>query len=260
MTAANDDIVDHIITNTDIKDTEQFEVEQLGNDKADYRSFKISSSSIEHHMMIMSIWSPLYIARDFRANKKSDSSFERSVGSQSKYGMHTPARYNENQMKRQRNGNYRENIVNSQRFTPRYDRKQVMRQNTNDRHDKVVRFNNGPNRNRNQMLNERESFPKTQPNRNDSGYKNQMGENNAQQPAYFSSYPAQQFKSAPHLTNVPPVLNVQPQMIQNAGFLGPTIAPPSFIHQQEQNQQLQNHHHLQQQQQQQFRQYQQTQM
>lgn len=104
-------------------------MEKLGNENVNYRSFKISSGSIEHHLMVMSIWTPSNTAREFRSNKKSEPSFGRSVGP--KYGQHTTARsqrtprYDEDQMMRQRNGYVREKNVNYKRSPTRYDKKQV---------------------------------------------------------------------------------------------------------------------------------------
>lgn len=58
-------IIDHVIQNTSINDTSDFEVEKLGNENADFASFKISTRTSEMYEEIKGIWGPHYYARDF---------------------------------------------------------------------------------------------------------------------------------------------------------------------------------------------------
>lgn len=65
LDTTNDDITQHIMNNTDIIHDEAFKVERLNSKASDYVSFKISTLSKHMYLSIMSIWEPLYKARDF---------------------------------------------------------------------------------------------------------------------------------------------------------------------------------------------------
>lgn len=64
-----DAITEHVMQHTSIIDPNDFIVEKLGKPGADYASFKISTNSNEFKKEIKSIWSPNYVAREFKSKQ-----------------------------------------------------------------------------------------------------------------------------------------------------------------------------------------------
>lgn len=207
-----EDIVDHVINNTDIDFPDLFEVELLGNSNADYRSFKISSSTIEHHLMIMSIWSPHYTARDFLVNKPHYTVSGRSVRRpQSQTVRQAQPNQNRNQMKRQQNGyNRRVNATNQNPQPPRFAQNPARLNNFN-------------------RMNNKQMQAKKQPTVNNAVQNNQIGTNDAQQPTYFIAYPAQKYNQVTQPNIVATAAQIHPQSHQNTYFLGSRNAPAQYV-------------------------------
>lgn len=88
MNTTNEDIVQHVMSNTTIINDEAFKVEKLSNYKSDYVSFKISTLKKELYMMIKHIWEPHYTARDFIENSMSRTPTKRTPSYKAKKKKH----------------------------------------------------------------------------------------------------------------------------------------------------------------------------
>lgn len=112
-------IVEHIMQNTTIIQPDEFIVEELRNPSSDFVSFKISTSSSEMYEEIKGIWSPHYVARDFRPNRINNSVAWRKMRPfQMQYNKYKPNYVNKNNhrnMKAERNQHYKNDY---RRHTP----------------------------------------------------------------------------------------------------------------------------------------------
>lgn len=105
-----EDIVEHVMQNTSIVDPEDFLVETLGSAKSDYVSYKISTISTTMYDEIKNIWSPHYVARDFRPIRKNTNMEMKRTRP---FGMKNVA-YPPNSYKK----NYRDMRYEKQKHTP----------------------------------------------------------------------------------------------------------------------------------------------
>lgn len=115
-----DDIIEHIMNNTELISHEAFKVEKLGKPESDYNSFKIWTLSCEAYEMIKKIWAPHYVVRDFdlsknrstdlsknRSTDKASVTFDLNRSDRIRNGYHTPYSH--------RNNRFRNNDSNDQR-------------------------------------------------------------------------------------------------------------------------------------------------